>query len=106
LLTKISGQLETLCNLIQEPKKEATNYDDLLTKLQANQQEFFHQLDKLISEKLNLVKTELKPTLVQTEKEPKTQEKIPRKVAIRQPKDQPLKVDLAELERQTGLKKD
>jgi hypothetical protein len=91
--------LETLGNLIQESKKEPNNYDDLLTKLQANQQQFFQQLAKLINEKLNLVKTETKPILVPSQKEPK-------KVVIRQPQDQPLKVDLAELERQTGLKKD
>jgi hypothetical protein len=85
--------------LLRKQKKQPNNYDDLLTKLHEKQQEFFHQLEKLINEKLNLVKTELKSTLAQTEKEPK-------KVVIRQSKDQPIKVDCAELERETGLKKD
>src|SRR6185312_10209917 len=89
LLTQISNQLETLLNLVREQNKEPINHDDLLTKLQVNQQQFFHQLEKLISEK-NIIANKAK-----TESKAKS----------KRVKNQLLKIDLAELERETGIKK-
>jgi len=89
LLAQISNQLETLLNLVREQNKEPINHDDLLNKLQANQQQFFHQLEKLISEK-NIIANKAK-----TESKAKS----------KRVKNQLLKIDLAELERETGIKK-
>jgi hypothetical protein len=97
LLKQISTQLEELLNLVKEQK----NYSDLFTKIQENQQTFFQQIENLLTEKFTIVNKVRK----ESKSETKT-EKTPPQKTVTQQKDQIIKIDTAELEKETGIKKD
>src|SRR5437868_15471541 len=84
------------CSACPTLKKQLENLEQQIQNLTAEK-------NNLCSEKETLQKQLAELTTRPVKKETKIQEKTPRKVAVRQSKDQPLKIDLAELERETGL---
>ena len=87
------------CSVCPELKKQLENLEQ--------------QIQNLTAEKNNLLtaKETLQSKLTELENKPvkKTSEsklKTPKKVSVRKSLDQPVKVDWAELEKETGLKKD
>src|SRR5688572_12306847 len=87
------------CSLCPDLKKQIENLAGQVENLASENQQILSAQETLQKQLSELEKN-------QVEKVSESKPKTPKKVIVRQPQDQPLKVDLAELERETGIKKD
>lgn len=95
LLNPVNPRVVKPCSTCPTLKKKLENLEQQIQNLSSENQQIL------------VAKKTLQKQLFELENKPvKKEPKIPKKVAVRQSQDQPIKVDLAELEKETGLTKD
>src|SRR5438046_1526087 len=99
LLNPVKPKIVKPCSLCPTLKKQLENLHQQIQNLTSENQQILAAKETLQSKLTELEKKPAKKASERPIKEPK-------KVAIRQSSDQPVKVDWAELEKETGLTKD
>ena len=99
LLNPVKPKIVKPCSLCPTLKKQLENLEQQIQNLASENQQIL-----VAKETLQKQLTELTNKPVKKASESKL--KAPKKVAVRQTSDQPVKVDWAELEKETGLTKD
>jgi len=95
LLNPVKPKIVKPCSLCPTLKKQLENLEQQIQNLASENKQMLADKKSLQSKFTELENNQLK-----------SKEKAPKKVAIRQTPDQTVKVDWAELEKETGLKKD
>ena len=99
LLNLVNPTIVKPCSLCPNLKKQIENLAGQIQNLTAENKQVLSAKETIQKQLTELEKNQVKKASERKIKEPK-------KVAVRQPQNQPVKVDWAELEKETGLKKD
>ena len=99
LLNLVNPTIVKPCSLCPNLKKQIENLKQQIQSLTAEKNNLLTAKETIQKQLTELEKNQVKKASERKIKEPK-------KVAVRQPQNQPVKVDWAELEKETGLKKD
>ena len=99
MLNLVNPTIVKPCSLCPNLKKQIENLAEQIQNLASENQ-------KILSAKETIQKQLSELANSKDKKQPSSKKKEPKKVTVRQTKNQPLKIDCAELEKETGLKKD
>ena len=99
LLNLVNPTIVKPCSLCPNLKKQIENLAGQIQNLTAENKQVLSAKETIQKQLSELENSKDK-------KQPSSKKKEPKKVVARQPQNQPVKVDWAELEKETGLKKD